>query len=193
MMDRDEMLSVLRAFETTGLEYVLIGATAMGLHGIVRATEDLDLMIRATSENIERLRRALRSIYSEDANIDEIRTDDLLGDYPAVRYYPPSGDLYFDILTRLGEATNYESIESQALVVSDVPIRVATPAALYRLKRGTGRALDPSLTRESNRSQNCGHGKPKGDVETERGAAAAGRAVQSDLSRADGSCVRNRR
>jgi hypothetical protein len=29
-MDRDEILRVLRAFEESGLEYVLIGATAMG-------------------------------------------------------------------------------------------------------------------------------------------------------------------
>ena len=49
-MDRDEILRVLRAFEASGLEYVLIGATAMGLHGLVRATEDLDLFIRATPE-----------------------------------------------------------------------------------------------------------------------------------------------
>lgn len=42
-MDRDEILRVLRAFEESGLEYVLIGATAMGFHGVVRATEDIDL------------------------------------------------------------------------------------------------------------------------------------------------------
>jgi hypothetical protein len=29
-VDRDEMLRVLRAFEQEGLEYVLIGAAAMG-------------------------------------------------------------------------------------------------------------------------------------------------------------------
>lgn len=39
-VDRDEMLRVLRAFQDEGLEYVLIGATAMALHGLVRATED---------------------------------------------------------------------------------------------------------------------------------------------------------
>jgi hypothetical protein len=38
-MDHDEVIDVLRAFEEQGLEYVLIGAAAMGFHGIVRATE----------------------------------------------------------------------------------------------------------------------------------------------------------
>ena len=87
------MLRVLRAFELEGLDYVLIGAAAMGFHGVVRATEDLDLFIRATADNVERLKRALRSSYAGDPNIDEIRSADLLGDYPAVRYYPPTGDL----------------------------------------------------------------------------------------------------
>jgi len=54
-VDSDEILRVLRAFEASGLEYVLIGATAMGFHGLVRATEDVDLLIRATPENVERL------------------------------------------------------------------------------------------------------------------------------------------
>jgi hypothetical protein len=91
-VDRDEILRVLRAFEASGLEYVLIGATAMGFHGVVRATEDLDLFIRATAENVERLRAALRASYADDPSIEEISAADLLGEYPAVRYYPPSGD-----------------------------------------------------------------------------------------------------
>jgi Nucleotidyl transferase AbiEii toxin, Type IV TA system len=141
-VDRDEILRVLRAFETAGLEYVLIGATAMGFHGVVRATEDIDLMIRATADNIERLRAALREVYAGDPHIDEISTADLLGDYPAVRYYPPSGDLYFDVLTRLGEAARFETVEAEVKRVAEISVSVATPAALYRLKRDTVRAKD---------------------------------------------------
>lgn len=140
-MERDEILRVLRAFEAAGLEYVLIGATAMGFHGVVRATEDLDLFIKATAENVERLRVALRATY-DDESIEEISTDDLLGDYPAVRYYPPTGDLYFDVLTRLGEAASFESIESETKDMDGTRVTVATPAALYRMKRTTLRSKD---------------------------------------------------
>jgi len=65
-VNRDEILRVLRAFESAGLEYVLSGATAMGFHGVVRATEDLDLFIKATVENVERLRAALKAAYDGD-------------------------------------------------------------------------------------------------------------------------------
>ena len=141
-MDRDEILGVLRAFEDEGLEYVLVGAAALGFHGIVRATEDLDLFIRATEDNVERLKRAFRRAYADDPHVDEITVDDLLGEYPAVRYYPPSGDLYFDVMTRLGDAASYESVEAEIKVLEGIRVRVATPRALYTLKRDTVRPID---------------------------------------------------
>jgi hypothetical protein len=141
-MDRDELLRVLRAFEEQDLEYVLIGATAMGFHGLVRATEDVDMLIRPTPENVERLRRAFQATYSDDPNIKDIHTEDLLGDYPAVRYYPTSGELFFDILTRLGDAARYETVESEVKEVEGVRVQIATPQALYQLKKNTVRPID---------------------------------------------------
>lgn len=141
-MDRDELLSVLRAFESEALEYVLIGAAALGFHGVVRATEDLDLLIRATPENVDRLRRALRSVYPGDSSIDEISDHDLLGEYPSIRYYPPSGDLYLDVMTRLGELASFETVVSETKEVEGIRVHVATPEALYRLKKDTLRAID---------------------------------------------------
>lgn len=141
-VDRDEIIRVLRAFEEAGLEYVLVGASAMGFHGLVRATQDLDLFIRATPENVERLRVALRKTYDSDPHIDEISSADLLGEYPAVRYVPPTGDLYFDVITRLGEAASFETIEAEIKEVQGTKVRVATPLALYRLKKNTVREQD---------------------------------------------------
>jgi hypothetical protein len=141
-MDREEVMRVLRAFESAGLEYVLIGAAAMGFHGLVRATEGLDIFIRATPENIEKLRSALRAVYEDDSTINEISSADLLGEYPTVRYVPPTGDLYFDVMTRLGEVANFETIDAEVKEVDGTEVRVAIPAALYRMKKGTVRPLD---------------------------------------------------
>ena len=141
-MDRDEILRVLGAFQSAGLEYVLIGATAMGVHGLVRGTEDLDVFIRATADNVRRLRDALRQVYGDDPHIAEITAEDLLGEYPAVRYYPPAGDLYFDVMTRLGEAASYDTVDAEMKEIEGILVRVATPLALYRLKRDTVRAKD---------------------------------------------------
>ena len=59
----------------------MIGAMAMGMHGVVRATQDVDMLVRAEKGNIERIRIALRAAYPEDPFVEEIRDDDLLGDY----------------------------------------------------------------------------------------------------------------
>jgi hypothetical protein len=141
-MDGDEILRVLRAFQSTGLEYVLIGATAMGVHGLVRATEDIDVFIRATTDNVSRLRDALRQVYGDDPEIAEITAEDLLGEYPAVRYYPPAGDLHLDVMTRLGDAASYDTVAAETKEIEGILVRVATPLALYRLKRDTVRAKD---------------------------------------------------
>jgi hypothetical protein len=52
--------------------------------------------------------------------VDEIKAEDLLGDYPAVRYHPPSGDLYFDVMTRLGEVASYETVDAEMKSVEDI-------------------------------------------------------------------------
>ena len=122
--------------------YVLIGATALGLHGIVRATEAIDLLVRANPENLARLRKALRGVYPGDASIEEIRDADLLGDYPSVRFYPQSGDLFLDIMARLGDVASYETVEAELMDVDGIRVRLATPRALYRLKKDTLRPLD---------------------------------------------------
>ena len=141
-MDRDELLGLFRAFEKAGLEYVLIGATAMGLQGVVRATEDVDLIVRATPENLDRLRASLREAYQGDPNIDEIRDEDLLGEYPAVRYFPENGQLFLDVMTRLGTAADFDTVESETKVFEGIRVTLATPRALYRLKRDTLRPRD---------------------------------------------------
>jgi hypothetical protein len=114
---------------------------ALNVHGLLRATEDLDVFIRPDAENVDRLRTALESLWT-DPSIAEITAEDLCGEFPAVRYGPPTGDLYLDILTRLGEATAYADLEAEDVDVDGVPVRVATPRTLYRMKRNTVRPID---------------------------------------------------
>jgi hypothetical protein len=132
---------VLAEFERRGVEYVIIGAVAINLQGLARATEDLDIFVAPRAENIERLKQALRAVF-DDPEIDRISSSDLLGDYPAVQYIPPTGGFHVDILTRLGEAYRYEDLESERLQLDDIRVSVATPATLYRMKKGTIRARD---------------------------------------------------
>jgi hypothetical protein len=141
-MDLQEAKRILAALEREGVEYVLIGSMAMAAQGLIRATRDPDFFVSPSAENVARLRRALASLYADDPNIDEITAADLAGDYPAIEYTPPQGDYSMDILSRLGEAFRYESIESQTVLLDEIRVRVATPRMLYRMKKDTVRPQD---------------------------------------------------
>jgi hypothetical protein len=142
MMDFQEAKRILAAFEREGVEYVLIGSMAMAAQGLIRATRDLDFFVSPTEANVERLRRALTSLYDDDSNIEQITAVDLAGEYPAIEYVPPRGEYSIDILSRLGDAFRYESIESEEIVLDGIRVRVATPRMLYRMKKDTVRPQD---------------------------------------------------
>ena len=132
---------VLESFEVEGVAYIVFGGVAINLLGLARATEDLDVFIEATEENVVRLKRALFSVFRDDA-IDEIAADDLLGEYPAIQYVPPDGDFHVDILTRLGEAWTFEDLDAIRLDLGGVTVTVASPETLYRMKKDTVRPRD---------------------------------------------------
>lgn len=133
--------AVLDALEQEGVEYAVFGAGAMNLLGLARFTEDLDLFVAPTAENIARLRRALRLVF-DDPSIDEITAEDLLGEYPAVQYVPPEGAFRLDILTRLGEAFSFADLEIERVAFDGLTVSVASARTLYRMKRDTVRLKD---------------------------------------------------
>ena len=65
-----------------------------------------------------------------------------MGDYPAVCYGPPEEPFSIDILTRLGEAFPFAALEAEVKDVNGLPVNVATPGTLYRMKCNTGRPQD---------------------------------------------------
>lgn len=137
----ERFLALLAALEKHQVDYILVGGVAVNVHGIVRATEDVDLLVRPEPENVERLRRALRSVW-DDPSIDEIRVEDLAGDYPTIRYGPPEGDIFVDVLGRLGEAVRYDDLEHEVQEIQGIAVRVATPRSLFLMKREMVRPVD---------------------------------------------------
>ena len=112
-MDFEVIKRLLAALEREDVRYAIFGAVAMGLHGLARFTEDLDLFVEPEAANIDRLRAALRSVV-DDPEIEQITSADLLGDYPAVQYVPPDGTFHIDIVTRLGEALAFRRPRDRA-------------------------------------------------------------------------------
>lgn len=140
-MDYEINRKVLAALEQEKVRYAVFGGVALNLHGLGRATEDIDLFVAPDADNIARLRAALDSVF-HDPEIEEITAEDLLGEYPAIQYNPPAEGFHLDILTRLGEVYTFANLETQRLVFDDFEITVVTPRMLYRMKKDTVRPKD---------------------------------------------------
>lgn len=83
----DPLVELVEMFNTHGVEYVIVGAHAVGWHGYCRATKDIDFLIRPTKENAARVISALDDFGFGSLGIAEA---DLLSPEKIVQLgYPP--------------------------------------------------------------------------------------------------------
>ena len=66
----DDFREFLRLLSARGVDYLLVGGYAVGLHGYPRATVDLDIWVRATSANAERIVDALKDFGFEGPSLE---------------------------------------------------------------------------------------------------------------------------
>ncbi len=135
----ENFMSVLKAFHRFHVEYILIGGVALILHGMERLTRDIDVFVKNTSENIDRLQEALNSVFKDDS-IKEI-TQKELKNYPVIRYGTPMR-FNIDVLTKIGELYSYDDLEFEIVEYENIPIKIATPKTLLNLKKDTVRERD---------------------------------------------------
>lgn len=68
MISRD-LRELLLALNAHGVEYLIVGGYAVGVHSEPRATKDLDIFIRADEKNSEAVYRALAAFGAPVANL----------------------------------------------------------------------------------------------------------------------------
>jgi predicted nucleotidyltransferase len=139
MTDFNDFIRVCSALEKEKVDYVLIGGVAVILYGMQRLTRDIDVFVKMDPENIERLRKALHSVF-DDESIQEI-TFESLQEFPVIRYWSPDG-LCVDIMSRLGEVATYHDLNYEIVDFEGVRIKIASAETLYNLKKDTVRPED---------------------------------------------------
>ncbi|MBM2814334.1 MAG: hypothetical protein HW421_1096 [Ignavibacteria bacterium] len=135
----EKFLKLLTELEIQQIKYVLIGGYAVVLHGYSRFTEDIDIVLDSSDENIENFKNVLKKLYS-DPSIDEITINELI-QYPVLRYGTPDG-FHIDIIIKLGEAFNYDNIEYELIEVNGANVKVADAESLFKMKKDTMRPSD---------------------------------------------------
>lgn len=130
------LVTVCRLLNEAGVRYVIVGGFALALHGAVRATKDVDVLIDPTIDNARRALEALRGLtYGIARELDPAeviaRPITIIGDEPRV-----------DLLT-LAWSVRYADAAPRMLRVriEGVEIPYADLDTLIRSKQ-TGRLQD---------------------------------------------------
>jgi hypothetical protein len=142
-----DLRALLGALTEHEVSFVVIGGVAVGAHGYVRATQDLDIVPEPSADNASRLARALTELEA---------TLPLAGG----RQFQPAGDLThlrrrrnmtldtrygpLDVVQQASGTPSFASLDGQA-VQSDllgVPVRVCSLEHLRQMKQARASTQD---------------------------------------------------
>ena len=142
MSEGDPLLRLLSRFCEEGVDYVLVGGQAVRLNGFLRATEDVDVLVRATRENGERVKRALDFLASA-RDLDPAWFEPQAGEVENIRV---ADDLIVDLLFAANGET-YETVRRSLKPLGEGRIRSALGVHCPRRASKVGPVCAPSHTR----------------------------------------------
>lgn len=140
------LLQVIQALDKNRIRYVLVGGYAVALHGVVRGTVDVDLVIRINKSDFRKTEKALNTLglksrlplTADDVfNFREeyIRNRNLKA-WSFVNLEKPAEIV--DIL--ITEDASY--LKTVTKTIASQKVKIADISELIRMKTGTGRAQD---------------------------------------------------
>jgi hypothetical protein len=142
-----DLRALLQELHRRDLRFVVIGGVAVGAHGYVRATADLDLVPDPDPGNLDRLVEALGSL-GATLPTAEGRRFNAIEDGPVIRRGGNvTADTEFgglDIVQLADGVPGYSQLERDA-VQSDllgVPVQICSLPRLREMKQALGRAQD---------------------------------------------------
>jgi hypothetical protein len=135
---------LLGALSACGVDFVVIGALAVGVHAEVRATGDVDVMVPTGDEaNRRALQDALRQLRAVLVSSAQGGVDPAAGEeYPTVMFRTRYGKL--DILYRPDGSDSYPKVKRRSLqtTINGQRVHVAGRDDLIRMKLAAGRTDD---------------------------------------------------
>jgi len=134
----EDLKEILRALNDHGVEYLIVGGYAFGVHAEPRATKDLDIFIRSDGENSKAVFHALAQY---GAPLQDLTPSDFMDGTTFQIGQPPAR---IDILQHIDGVSFEEAWERRIEGVIDGEIRAAVISRddLIRNKLATGREQD---------------------------------------------------
>ena len=129
---------ILSIFADEAVEFLVVGAYALAAHGLPRATGDIDLWVRCSRENAERVYRSLARF---GAPLSQVSVGDFTE--PNLIFQIGLVPRRVDVLTSISGVEFEEAwLERKQLVLEGIAIPVLSRRLLIKNKRATGRAKD---------------------------------------------------
>ena len=132
------------------MEFLLIGGVAVGYHGHVRATKDVDVVPAPDRENLKRLARVLQVLDAEVDGSEEFDAGELPDHLdPSVLELGGNWVLStrlgrLDVMQWIGDSALWSQLAPQAVEdrIAGLPIKIVAFDDLVRLKELAGRPED---------------------------------------------------
>jgi len=125
----DDLVSVCGRLNEAGAKYILIGGFAINYYGFPRATEDIDLLVDPSADNILKIKEALS--FLPDNAIEEIAPGDV-EKYAVVRV---ADEIVIDLLKKACEMT-YKEAGVEYFKFKGVNIPIADISTMIKTKQG---------------------------------------------------------
>ncbi len=136
----DDFRDLLVCFADAGADFVIVGGFAVAHHGHVRATKDIDVLVRPIHENAIKVMRGLVA-FGAPIQALHIGADDFARAGKVVQLGVPP--LRVDLLTSVS-GIDYEDavVEASTIDVDGRVVRLIGLDALIKNKRAAGRPQD---------------------------------------------------
>ena len=136
----EDFVDLLDTFAQEHVEFVIVGAFALAIHGVPRATGDIDILVRPTTENAERVILALTRF---GAPLEAARVTAADFARPGVVYQMGLPPRRIDLLTEIS-GVSFEDAWSDRLtrVIDGRDRPFLGLETLLRNKRASGRPKD---------------------------------------------------
>ena len=101
---------ILLELSAAKADFILVGAHALAVHGLPRATQDFDLWVKASSDNASKVIKALKSF---GAPLHNITPEDLSS--PGIVFQVGLPPNRIDILTSISGVTEFDEAKKRAV------------------------------------------------------------------------------
>lgn len=146
--------NVFRALNERKVKYLVIGGIALNLHGIPRATADLDLMLELTEDNLKKVADALEELnfkpkvhadFSDFCDLEKLREFEKEKNMLVFSFWNKEKP-YEEVDILIKNPISFEEAyrEREIIKAKGIEIPVISAKHLIKLKELSGRAQDKS-------------------------------------------------